>query len=142
MRSGLLVYEQLLDLPLFLRFHREALAEYPRLAGTRLLYDALRRMLSEQVYDLIAAVTQWLRLRAQLYRHRRVAKTTEAAKQVVHELFDAYTAQPEQMPLRHAERQPAQQAIADYIAGMTDRFALREHARLYGAGRSHFPGLG
>ena len=171
-RSGLLVHEQLLALPLFLRFHREALAEHPGLAGTRLLYDVLRRMLSAQVYDVIAAVARALRehaprdadavrqhmppiragadmaagsvavkafLRTQLYRHPRVVETTEAAKQVVRELFEAYLAQPDQMPRHHAARQPAQQAVADYIAGMTDRFALREHARLYGPGRSRFP---
>jgi dGTPase len=174
-RSGLLVYEQLLALPLFARFHREALAEYPSLGGTRLLYDVLRRMLSGQVYDVITAVTQAVQrhaprraddvrqrmppiraggdmaagsvavkafLRAQLYRHPRVVETTEAAKQVVRELFEAYIAQPDQMPRHHAARHPAQQAVADYIAGMTDRFALREHARLYGPGRSHFPDRG
>ena len=171
-RSGLLVHEQLLALPLFLRFHREALAEHPGLAGTRLLYDVLRRMLSAQVYDLIEAVAQSVRehapqdaddvrqrmppiragadmaagsvavkafLRKQLYRHPRVVETTEAAKQVVRELFEAYLAQPDQMPRHHAARQPLQQAVADYIAGMTDRFALREHARIYGPDRNQFP---
>jgi dGTPase len=174
-RSGLLVYEQLLTLPLFLHFHREALAGFPDLGGRRLLYECLRRMLSEQVHDLIASATSLLRqhdprdaddvrrrmplvragadmvdgsaalrafLRTQLYRHPRVVQTTEAAKRVVRELFDAYTAQPEEMPARHAARQPVQQAVADYLAGMTDRFALREHARLFGTGQTRFPDLG
>ena len=173
-RSGLLVYEQLLALPLFARFHGEALAAVPQLEGRRLLYDSLRRMLSEQVYDLIASATDTLHahepqsadavrhhmplihagaemsagsaevkafLRTRLYRHPRVVETTEAAKAVVRELFEAYTAQPGQMPARHASRQPIQQAVADYLAGMTDRFALREHARLYGPGRTRFPDL-
>jgi dGTPase len=173
-RSGLLVYEQLLALPLFLRFHSEALAEFPNLGGRRLLYECLRRMLSEQVHDLIATATGLLRqhdprdaddvrermpliragadmsagsaalkgfLRTQLYRHPRVVETTDAAKQVVRELFEAYTAQPAEMPARHAARQPIQQAVADYLAGMTDRFALREHGRLYGPGQTHFPDL-
>jgi len=61
---------------------------------------------------------------------------------VVRELFEAYTAQPAEMPARHAARQPIQQAVADYLAGMTDRFALREHVRLFGPGRSRFPDLG
>ena len=173
-RSGLLVYEQLLALPLFARFHGEALAAVPQLVGRRLLYDSLRRMLSEQVYDLIASATETLHayepqsadavrshmplihagagmsagsaelkafLRTRLYRHPRVVATTEAARGVVRELFEAYTAEPAQMPARHAARQPVQQAIADYIAGMTDRFALREHVRLYGPGCSRFPDL-
>jgi dGTPase len=174
-RSGLLVYEQLLALPLFLRFHNEALAGSPGLGGRRLLYDVLRRMLSGQVYDLTGAAARLLQeqdprsagdvrerlpliragadmaagsaalkafLRAQLYRHARVVETTEAAKRVVCELFEAYTAQPEQMPPRHAARQPTLQAVADYIAGMTDRFALREHARLHGPGKTPFLALG
>jgi dGTPase len=67
-----------------------------------------------------------------LYRHPRVMATTEGARQVVRVLFEAYLADPAQLPAEHASRQPLQQAIADYIAGMTDRFALREHERLTG----------
>jgi dGTPase len=67
-----------------------------------------------------------------LYRHPRVMATTEGARQVVRVLFEAYLADPSQLPAEHARRQPLQQAIADYIAGMTDRFALREHERLTG----------
>jgi dGTPase len=54
------------------------------------------------------------------------------AKQVVHDLFDAYLAQPAQMRAEFAQRQDRHRAVADYIAGMTDRFALREHERLTG----------
>ena len=168
-RSGLLAYEQLLVLPLFVRFHGEALAAFPRLAGRRLLFETLRRMLSAQVYDLIATSSARLTdrrpatadearragplvaaslgvaagvvevkgfLREQLYRHPRVVRTTEAARRVVRDLFGAYAADATQLPAHHAARLPRQQAIVDYIAGMTDRFALREHARLFGAGRS------
>ena len=67
-----------------------------------------------------------------LYRHARVMATTEGARRVVRVLFEAYLADPAQLPGQHAMRQPQQQAIADYIAGMTDRFALREHERLTG----------
>ena len=67
-----------------------------------------------------------------LYRHPRVMATTEGAREVVRALFEAYRDDPAQLPGQHARRQPQQQAIADYIAGMTDRFALREHERLTG----------
>jgi dGTPase len=172
-RSGLLAYEQLLALPLFLRFHHETLQEFPGVAGRRLLYDSLRRMLSAQVYDVIGTSAQLLEMRGprdaeearqsgpliassaavatgaadvkaflhrQLYRHPRVVETTEAAKRVVRDLFVAYSDEPGQMPERHAAREPVRQAVADYIAGMTDRFALREHARLFGPGRSGLQG--
>ena len=73
-------------------------------------------------------------LRERLYRHPRVSRTTQSAQQVVRELFTAYLAQPEEMPPAHRERQPLPRAIVDFIAGMTDRYALREHVRLYGSG--------
>lgn len=73
-------------------------------------------------------------LREQLYRHPRVWQTTRIAQQVVRELFTAYLEQPAELPPDHRARQPFARAIVDYIAGMTDRYALREHVRLYGHG--------
>jgi dGTPase len=68
----------------------------------------------------------------QLYRHPQVMQTTGHARTVVAELFDAYVSAPGQMPAEFAVAQPLQRSVADYIAGMTDRFALREHQRLTG----------
>ena len=48
------------------------------------------------------------------------------------ELFDAYLAEPSQMKPGFAARPDRERAVADYIAGMTDRFAAREHERLTG----------
>ncbi len=73
-------------------------------------------------------------LREQLYRHPRVWETTRAAQRVVSELFVAYLDSPEELPPAHRERLPVETAVVDYIAGMTDRFALREHARVLGPG--------
>ncbi|MEO6016416.1 MAG: deoxyguanosinetriphosphate triphosphohydrolase [Polaromonas sp.] len=78
-----------------------------------------------------------------LYRHPRVVETTQAAKQVVRDLFEIYMADPAQMPQAHSERFDGadvphapgarpERVVADYIAGMTDRFAAREHERLKG----------
>jgi dGTPase len=87
-----------------------------------------------------------------LYRHPQVVETTQAAQQVVRELFAAYMADPSEMPQAHSDRfdqldsQPLagaappakpERVVADYIAGMTDRFAAREHERLMG--RVAFP---
>ena len=68
-----------------------------------------------------------------LYRHPQVTQTTVQAKRVVRELFDAYCAEPAQMQAGFAARPDTPRAVADYIAGMTDRFAGREHERLTGA---------
>ena len=67
-----------------------------------------------------------------LYRHPQVRQTTDQAQQVVRELFDAYLERPAEMPVSYAERRDRHRAVADYIAGMTDRFAMREHERLTG----------
>jgi len=80
-------------------------------------------------------------LRRHLYRHYRVQRMTTKARRVVTELFDAFMADPELLPPEHlehcrrleAEAEEAGRArgVADYIAGMTDRYALAEHRRLF-----------
>lgn len=67
-----------------------------------------------------------------LYRHPQVTQTTDQAQQVVRELFDAYIERGGEMPASYADRRDRSRAVADYIAGMTDRFAVREHERLTG----------
>ena len=59
-------------------------------------------------------------------------QNTERARTVVAELFAAYAAAPAEMPADYAGAADRMRAVADYIAGMTDRFALREHQRLTG----------
>ena len=88
-------------------------------------------------------------LHANLYRHPQVVQTTQAAQQVVRDLFDAYMNDPAQMPKAHIDRfdgvysigdtvkaqtlnTKPERVVADYIAGMTDRFAAKEHIRLTG----------
>jgi dGTPase len=71
-------------------------------------------------------------LRSNLYLHPQVVDTTERAKRVIRDLYAVYVDAPEQMPPEHAQRSPLRRSVADYIAGMTDRFALREHERLTG----------
>ncbi len=67
-----------------------------------------------------------------LYRHPRVVAKTGRAQRVVRELFRVYLDDPAQMPADFAARANSARAVADYIAGMTDRFAMREHKRLTG----------
>ncbi len=73
-------------------------------------------------------------LLSNLYRHPQVTQTTQQAQQVVRELFAAYLADPNEMQAGFAARTDMSRArvVADYIAGMTDRFAAREHERLSG----------
>jgi dGTPase len=68
----------------------------------------------------------------ELYRHPRVVEMTDRGRQVVAELFDAYRHTPAEMPPEFAAAADLPRAVADYVAGMTDRFAQREHQRLTG----------
>lgn len=165
-RSGLLSLEQLSDCRLFETYRLETLSQYPQLTGRRLLFEAIRRMLSAQVYDVIAATmanieqtcpknilnvrqskplvtfSEPMRLQglelnrfllANLYRHPQVIETTERAKNIVTELFSAYCNDPAQFQFDEKTATVSlHRAVSDYIAGMTDRFAAREHERLTG----------
>jgi dGTPase len=80
-------------------------------------------------------------LRDRLYRHYKVLRMTSKARRVLKELFEAFLADIQLMPPEHREaavRGEAAQgaagrarAVADYIAGMTDRYAILEHRRLF-----------
>jgi len=180
-RSGLISLEQLQGVPLFNQYCEQALATHAHLhqpaQARRLVYEGIRLMLSEQVFDVIAATgaaiahaqvqtveevrhsaplvlfSAEMRQRSgqlkqflfgQLYRHPQVVHTMALAKQVVQELFALYCAAPQEMQAGFALRSQSPQAatwdagpalqrsVADYIAGMTDRFASREHHRLTG----------
>ncbi|MBV7539982.1 deoxyguanosinetriphosphate triphosphohydrolase [Acidovorax sp. sic0104] len=174
-RSGLITLAQLQEVPLFDRYRVAALSSHPDLAQPsqqrRLLYEAIRRMLSDQVYDVIDTTQAAIRrvapdgvdavrrapalvmfsepmressqvlkrfLFKNLYRHPQVMETTGLAQQVVRDLFEAYTASPGEMKAAFAEQAGLDEgplrarAVADFIAGMTDRFAAREHERLTG----------
>jgi dGTPase len=74
-------------------------------------------------------------LYANLYRHYKVNRMRAKASTVVRQLYQAFMDEPALLPPDYADAsgQPGKQArrIADYIAGMTDRYALREHKRLF-----------
>lgn len=76
-------------------------------------------------------------LRQNLYAHERVTRMMAEAVQVVRDLFDAFMQDPRLLPSQYQDKFREQKEaserariVADYIAGMTDRYALREHARL------------
>jgi len=73
---------------------------------------------------------------ARMYRHPEVRKVRDRADAIVRRLFKAYMSDPSAMPPDWALKagQGRAQAAADYIAGMTDRFAIAEHARLFDGG--------
>lgn len=72
-------------------------------------------------------------LRKHLYQHYRVNRMSVKAKRIITELFEAFNADPGLMPQEFQQyaAQHHARAVADYIAGMTDRYAIREYQRLF-----------
>ena len=71
-----------------------------------------------------------------LYRHWRVMRMSAKARRVLEALFYAYAEEPAQLPDSVQARiaisdEPLERLLCDYVAGMTDRFALEEYARLF-----------
>jgi len=177
LRAGLFTVEDLAPLPLVGAVFAEVAARYPGLAPSRLIHEAVRRMIDLMVTDLLAETHRRLReaapegaaaLRAlgapvvafsetmgqndralreflfkHMYRHERIVRMTAEAHKVVRDLFANYMERPEHLPAewqpRAAESDSTARArlVADYIAGMTDRFAQEEHGRLLGRDRTN-----
>ncbi len=170
LRSGLITLEQLESVSLFERHRRAACADFPTIAGRRLIHETVRRMIDAQVTDLLAETARRLRekgvvslgdvereaplvgfspkmaeenralksfLREHLYRHYQVVRMTTKARRIVRELFDAFLSDPRLLPGQYrerGEREGMARSVADYIAGMTDRYAIKEHRRLFAVG--------
>jgi dGTPase len=75
-------------------------------------------------------------LRTQLYQHYQVLRMTSKARRIVVELFAAFMDDPHLLPPQYQSSAEGDQprAVADYIAGMTDRYAMKEHRRLFAVG--------
>ncbi|MGH6826585.1 deoxyguanosinetriphosphate triphosphohydrolase [Methyloceanibacter sp.] len=73
---------------------------------------------------------------ARVYRHARIARVMGDAERVVADLFGLYRMRPDALPPEWREQAPAKgypRYVCDFIAGMTDRYALAEHRRLFDA---------
>jgi dGTPase len=72
-------------------------------------------------------------LRVNLYQHHEVARMTNKARRIVRDLFEAFFNEPQLMPAQYhaAAATATARTVADYVAGMTDRYAIREFRRLF-----------
>jgi dGTPase len=170
LRAGLFAIADLAEVPLVGPVFDEVAQHYPGLAESRLIHEAIRRLIDRMVRDLvaetrkrlvasgvktvdelrhfsepIAAFSQEMRnhdralkrfLSERMYRHYRVNRMSSKARRVVRELFQLFLAEPEclpdewRAPAGHSAPENAR-IVADYLALMTDRFALDEHRRLF-----------
>ncbi len=73
-------------------------------------------------------------LRRHLYRHHRIERMKDKARRMLHALFERYHDNPRLLPdgtRSRVEEIGLERSIADYIAGMTDRYAIEEYQRLF-----------
>lgn len=172
-RAGFFTFAELAEVPIAARTLSEVRAAHPRIDGSRLLYETIRRLIGAMIEDAVAE-SEWrlaqlapqsasdvrnaekqivvfseamqrelneLRsfLFTRVYRHPRIARIMGEAEEVVRDLFMRYGEDPKTLPPEWREQAPPQgtrayfRHIADFIAGMTDRFALAEHRRLFDA---------
>ncbi len=170
LRAGLFAVADLAEVPLVGPVFEEVRARYPGLDESRLIHEAIRRLIDRMVRDLVAetgkrlaesgvktveevrnlaepigAFSQQMRnhdralkrfLSERMYRHYRVNRMSSKARRVVRELFQLFLAEPECLPgewraLTGDKTPETARIVADYLAGMTDRFALDEHRRLF-----------
>ncbi len=169
LRSGLIALDQLDAVEAFARPSEEVLREYPGIAGRRRIHETVRRMINNQVIDLISETRRNIArvnplslhdihatpllvafsaemhaqqralkifLRDNLYHHYQVLRMTNKARRIVGDLFGAFMESPSLLPPQYQLMAKDHQArtVADYIAGMTDRYAIREHRRLFAVG--------
>ena len=171
LRAGLFEVAELLELPLVGAAFAEVMRQHPGLDRPRLANEAIRRLVTAMVDDVLAETrrrvdaatldsadaVRWLgrplvgfsaemrahdgALRAflmeHMYRHYRVNRMTSKARRLVADLFGLLLNEPECLPTewRRLAGPPGSsetaRVVTDYIAGMTDRFALDEHRRLF-----------
>jgi dGTPase len=103
--------------------------------------DAVRYA-GRQIVDFSEPMQAQLRglrafLHENVYRHYKVNRARSHARRIVAALFEVFSAEPETLPpqwrAQGGEAEKAR-AVCDYIAGMTDRYAISEHEKLFGAG--------
>ena len=172
-RAGFFTFAELAEVPIAARALADVREAYPGIDGTRLLYEAIRRLISAMIEDATAesrrrlqalrpgsAAESAMRLMPSSPSPRRCAAISMScapssspastgierivrvmadAARVVGDLFQRYSAAPESLPSDWRDGAPARgtrayaRHVADFIAGMTDRFALAEHRRLFDA---------
>lgn len=171
LRAGLFREEDLLDLPFVGPILHEVRGQNPGLERSRLIYETVRRLITDMVFDLLAETRRRLAddapdsveavrgngrpvvafseemkahdkafkafLFPNMYRHYRVNRMTSKARRVVKALFALFIDEPRLLPpdwqkgCEGPHHPKTARRVADYIAGMTDRFALDEHQRLF-----------
>ena len=159
-RAQLISINELREQTLFARGYNEVINQHPELEDRRFIYEIIRRMIDRVVSDLIETSRTRLAdanvrsidevrghsapligfseavqkehqelkrfLFSNLYQHDKVLAMTGKAQKMIEVLFERYQREPGAMP----DELGRARCVADYIAGMTDRYAIAEYERL------------
>ncbi|WP_428481963.1 deoxyguanosinetriphosphate triphosphohydrolase [Pyruvatibacter mobilis] len=171
LRAGLFTVDDLMALPLVGDMFRSVFDAYLGLEPRRLRHEAIRRLISHMVEDVLAETSRRLAevrpetaddvrragrtmasfseemqahdralkafLFERMYRHFQVNRMMSKAKRVMRELFELFVSEPDLLPDEWQRQtdgprsQRTAETVCDYVAGMTDRFAIEEHRRLF-----------
>lgn len=103
----------------------QSAAELQQLDHNVVGFDAEYARMNQQLKDFLFA---------NMYKHYRVVRMQAKAERIIEDLFNAYTSKPQILPSEVQElarRGRFERTICDYLAGMTDRFSLHEHSKLF-----------
>ncbi|CDZ52809.1 deoxyguanosinetriphosphate triphosphohydrolase [Neorhizobium galegae] len=172
LRSGLLTFEMLDDVPFLAKLMAEVRARYPHLEPSRFAHEIMRRQITHMVEDVIGVAQHNLDkvdpqsaddvrsaghviatfsgemaetdrcikklLFSRIYRHPDIMRIRAGASQIVSDLFGAYMNDPSLMRSHYWVNHIAglgetarARHVGDYLAGMTDTFAIKAHGELF-----------
>jgi dGTPase len=172
LRSGLLTFEMLEDVPFLAGLMNEVRSRYPHLEPNRFAHEMMRRQITRMVEDVIGVSQDNLQkvkphsaadvraadhviatfspemaetdrlikklLFSRIYRHPDIMRIRAGASQIVSDLFKAYMNDPSLMRSHYWVNHIAglndgakARHVADYLAGMTDTYAVRAHGELF-----------
>jgi len=147
LRAGLFSVRDICEVPIVGRVFADVARRYPDISEDRLIHEAVRDLIGFMVSDVLAETRQRLSqhnpqnardfLYENMYKHYKVNRMMGQATRVVSELFELFITDPEILPtdLRRKCDGPkttyTARVICDYIAGMTDTFAIAEHKKLF-----------
>ncbi len=160
--SGHLSIDQLNDLPLWQEAWQRVLDLYPNCSAVTKRFQIIIQIINSQVQDVAQESYRRLKqtdfkriddavgysemlshkveeakrfLTEHLYRHPRVLRTMTRCNRIVRNLFQHYCANPRQLPRsfqQRIENVGVERTAADYVAGMTDRYAEKDYHELFG----------
>lgn len=161
--SGLIQLQALERIPLWKDAVSEVRQQFPNLDDKRIRAQVILKLINEQVNDVVRQTRKNLAeqnmkpnintvsftpalmvkvsqvreyLYANLYRHPRVVRSNSRTDVIVRRLYDHYCNNPEKMSISYQERiesEGLERSAADFIAGMTDRFAEEDSISIFGA---------